>query len=97
MTDQAAATLKLDNLLQQPETKIEALPTGGVKVGDNRTWLRRAYDSWVIRFQAVTVFFCGLWIMIPQETIMAVIPDGYLPYGVIAYALVNALVRMRNL
>lgn len=117
MTDSVAATQKLDNLLQQPDTKLAVLPagagvlvqksdvpakvevlaTGGVKVGDNRSWLRRVWESWVIRIQALGVTIAGLWIMIPQETILGVIPEKYHAWGLLAYAIITAWARMRNL
>lgn len=84
--------------LQRPGTPVEIRPDGaGIVIGDRRPWWRRVWQSWVIRIQAAAVLLSGLWLTIPQETILGVIPQQYLPYGVLTYAVITALARMRSL
>lgn len=84
-------------LIETPGVKVEILPTGGVKVGDNRTFWRRAWDSWVIRIQVFGGILATIWLAIPQDTMLSLIPAKYAAIALLLYQVITTLARMRNL
>lgn len=58
---------------------------------------RRVISSTVLWIQAAAGVFAALWLAIPQETFMALVPAKYVAWGTIIYAVVTALARMRSI
>lgn len=58
---------------------------------------RRAINSTVLWIQAAAGVFAALWLAIPQEAFMALVPASYVAWGMIIYAVVTALARMRSI
>lgn len=94
--EKAIATDKLDTLLQKPEVKVLPASDGSVKV-TTLPWWQRCWQSWVIRIQAVGAVFVTIWLSIPQDAFVDVIPNQYQKYGVLTYVVVTALARMRTI
>lgn len=84
-------------LIETPGTKVEILPTGGVKIGDNRGFWHRAWDSWVIWIQAFGGILATIWLALPQDTVLSLVPAKYVAIGLLTYNIITALARMRNL
>lgn len=102
---EAAAVSKLETLLDKPiadanipaDTAIKVLPDGSVRVGRFVSIWHRIVNSAVMWVQAVTGVLAAAWLAIPQETIMSLIPSKYVAWGMIGYAIINVLARMRTI
>jgi hypothetical protein len=85
-------------VLQRPGTPVEIRPNdAGIVIGDHRSFWRRVYDSWTCKLQAVAGVIFAVWLAIPQDTMLAVVPQKYAAAGMLVYCILTALVRMRNL
>lgn len=58
---------------------------------------KRVTGSVVIWVNTIAGVLAAAWLAIPQETIMALIPAKYAAWGMIVYAIVNVLARMRSI
>lgn len=93
--EKIVATAKLETLLEQPKASVVTTPDGGVKVTTAPLW-KRVWVSWTMRLQAVTGILATIWLSIPQETLLAVIPSKYVASATLGYVILTAIMRMRT-
>lgn len=100
MTDPTESTIagaKLQELMEHPDVEIKRLPDGGVRVGKFISLWKRITSSVVLWVNTIAGVLAAAWLSLPQETIMALIPVKYAAWGMIGYAVINVLARMRTL
>lgn len=96
---------KLERLLDAPvptiaiprETEIRVLPDGGVRIGKFVSLWKRITNSAVMWVNAIAGILATAWLSIPQETFTSLIPTKYAAWGMILYAIINALARARTI
>lgn len=93
------AEAKLETLLENPATVVKALSDGGVNVTDVPL-SKRILKSWTMRLQAATGVVATVYLVIPQEVILGVVPPEYVstwaPRVLLGHVVVTALAKMRN-
>jgi hypothetical protein len=57
---------------------------------------KRIMASWTVRLQVVTGVAATVYLTIPQETVLGVVPPEYVAKALLAHTIVTALARMRN-
>lgn len=99
------AISKLEVLLDAPvaalplpvDTTIRAMPDGSVRVEKFSSIWWRLVNSTVIWIQAAAGVVATIWLAVPQEAFLSVVPAKYVAWGTIFYAIVTSLARMRSL
>ncbi len=87
---------RLDEIIADPSLPTKPLPDGTVIVGTRPTWIKRAMQSGVVKLQAATGVVCVIWLAVPQDVVMAVVPAEYAAKGLLVYTVATAVVRLRN-
>lgn len=96
---------KLEVLLDRPmtaevlpvATEIKVLPDGSVRIGKFVSLWKRIVSSTVMWVNAIAGILASAWLSIPQETFTSLIPTKYAAWGMILYAIINALARARTI
>lgn len=94
-TKRVAAEAKLGALLDNPDVVLKVQSDGGVKVTD-ASLPKRIWKSWTVRIQAATGIAAAVYIMVPQDVILGVVPPEYLAKALLAHTVVTAFVKIRN-